>query len=158
MSNLTSMQVLSSYWHRIDFAFGASPSTGGDDRTRYAAARITALTLMGRVKRSEITRDSVKRVRTTLDLDDGVLLAVKERARREKRTAGDVLSDLARAWSTLGRGGTTLPSSRRKERPGRSYRATDGSSAGCRRREAPYGRGRAPETTTGCLSRQNTLQ
>jgi hypothetical protein len=33
---------------------------------------------------------------TTLSLDDDVLLAVKERARREKRTAGEVLSDLAR--------------------------------------------------------------
>jgi len=59
-----------------------------------------------------ITRDSVKRVRTTLALDDGVLLAVKERARREKRTAGDVLSDLARAWSTLGRGGMSAPGAR----------------------------------------------
>jgi hypothetical protein len=29
-------------------------------------------------------------------LDDDVLLAVKERARRENRTAGQVLSDLAR--------------------------------------------------------------
>lgn len=35
-------------------------------------------------------------MRTTLDVADDVLLAVKERARREKRTAGDVLSDLAR--------------------------------------------------------------
>jgi hypothetical protein len=35
-------------------------------------------------------------VRTTLSLDDDVLLAVKERARRENRTAGEVLSDLAR--------------------------------------------------------------
>jgi hypothetical protein len=35
-------------------------------------------------------------MRTTLDLDDDVLLAVKERARREKRSAGAVLSDLAR--------------------------------------------------------------
>jgi len=35
-------------------------------------------------------------VRTTLTLDDDVLLAVKERARREHRTAGEVLSDLAR--------------------------------------------------------------
>ena len=57
MSNPTSMQVLSSYWHRINFAFGASPSTTGeDDRSRYAAARITALTLMGRVKRSDHAR------------------------------------------------------------------------------------------------------
>jgi hypothetical protein len=35
-------------------------------------------------------------VRTTLDIDDDVLIAVKERARREKRSAGRVLSDLAR--------------------------------------------------------------
>lgn len=35
-------------------------------------------------------------MRTTLRLDDDVLLAVQERARREKRTAGEVLSDLAR--------------------------------------------------------------
>jgi hypothetical protein len=35
-------------------------------------------------------------VRTTVNLDDDVLLAVQERARREKRTAGQVLSDLAR--------------------------------------------------------------
>ncbi|OBF84514.1 antitoxin [Mycobacterium sp. 852002-51163_SCH5372311] len=35
-------------------------------------------------------------MRTTLSLDDDVLLAVKERARRENRTAGQVLSDLAR--------------------------------------------------------------
>lgn len=35
-------------------------------------------------------------MRTTLSIDEDVLLAVKERARREKRTVGDVLSDLAR--------------------------------------------------------------
>lgn len=35
-------------------------------------------------------------MRTTLSIDDDVLLAVKERARREKRTAGEILSDLAR--------------------------------------------------------------
>jgi hypothetical protein len=35
-------------------------------------------------------------VRTTLNLDEDVLLAVRERARREKRPAGQVLSDLAR--------------------------------------------------------------
>ncbi len=35
-------------------------------------------------------------MRTTIRLDDDVLLAVRERARREKRTAGDVLSELAR--------------------------------------------------------------
>ncbi len=35
-------------------------------------------------------------MRTTLNLDEDVLLAVQERARREKRTAGQVLSELAR--------------------------------------------------------------
>jgi hypothetical protein len=35
-------------------------------------------------------------VRTTLRIDDDVLHAVQERARRERRTAGQVLSDLAR--------------------------------------------------------------
>lgn len=36
-------------------------------------------------------------MRTTVDVDDDVLLAVKERARRERRSAGAVLSELARA-------------------------------------------------------------
>lgn len=35
-------------------------------------------------------------MRTTLSIDDDVLFAVKEQARREKRTAGQVLSNLAR--------------------------------------------------------------
>lgn len=35
-------------------------------------------------------------MRTTINLDEDVLLAVQERARREKRSAGQVLSDLAR--------------------------------------------------------------
>lgn len=35
-------------------------------------------------------------MRTTVDIDEDVLLAVKERARREKRPAGQVLSELAR--------------------------------------------------------------
>lgn len=35
-------------------------------------------------------------MRTTLSIDDDVLLAVKERAHREGRTVGVVLSDLAR--------------------------------------------------------------
>jgi hypothetical protein len=35
-------------------------------------------------------------MRTTVSLDDDVWLAVRERARREKRTAGEVLSELAR--------------------------------------------------------------
>ncbi len=35
-------------------------------------------------------------MRTTLDIDDDVLAAAKAIARRERRTAGDVVSDLAR--------------------------------------------------------------
>jgi hypothetical protein len=35
-------------------------------------------------------------VRTTLDIDDDVLLAAKERARREGRSVGSVVSTLAR--------------------------------------------------------------
>lgn len=35
-------------------------------------------------------------MRTTLDIADDVLLAVKERARRERRSAGEVISLLAR--------------------------------------------------------------
>jgi hypothetical protein len=39
-------------------------------------------------------------VRTTLTIDDDVLLVAKERAAREKRTVGEVLSELARAALT----------------------------------------------------------
>lgn len=39
-------------------------------------------------------------MRTTLNIADDVLYAVKERARREKRSAGEVLSDLARSALT----------------------------------------------------------
>lgn len=39
-------------------------------------------------------------MRTTLDIDDDVLVAAKEIARRRNRTAGQVLSDLARAALT----------------------------------------------------------
>ena len=35
-------------------------------------------------------------MRTTLDIDDDVLMAVRERARRQRRSAGDVLSEIAR--------------------------------------------------------------
>lgn len=41
-------------------------------------------------------------MRTTLTIDDDVLEAVKERARRQGRTAGEVLSDLARQELTRG--------------------------------------------------------
>jgi len=39
-------------------------------------------------------------MRTTLDIADDVLQAAKERARREGRTAGEVISDLARSALT----------------------------------------------------------
>ena len=39
-------------------------------------------------------------MRTTLDIDDDVLLAAKELARRERKTAGQILSELARRGLT----------------------------------------------------------
>ena len=39
-------------------------------------------------------------MRTTLDIADDVLQAAKERARREKRTAGEIISELARSALT----------------------------------------------------------
>jgi hypothetical protein len=39
-------------------------------------------------------------MRTTLDIADDVLQAVKERARREKKSAGAVISELARSALT----------------------------------------------------------
>jgi hypothetical protein len=47
-------------------------------------------------------------MRTTLDIADDVLHAVKERARREQRTAGEVLSDLAREAMLRGPGGSEI--------------------------------------------------
>jgi predicted transcriptional regulator len=41
-------------------------------------------------------------MRTTLDLDDDVLASAKEIARRENKTAGQVLSELARQALTQG--------------------------------------------------------
>ena len=46
-------------------------------------------------------------MRTTLNIEDDVLYAIKERARREKRTAGEVLSELAREALT-GRNGADV--------------------------------------------------
>jgi hypothetical protein len=48
-------------------------------------------------------------VRTTLDIDDDVLEAAKERARRERKTAGKVISELARDALIAPRG---VPSAR----------------------------------------------
>jgi hypothetical protein len=39
-------------------------------------------------------------MRTTLDIEDDVLAAVKELARRQQRTAGEVISSLARSALT----------------------------------------------------------
>jgi hypothetical protein len=39
-------------------------------------------------------------MRTTLDIADDVLQAARERARREKKTIGEVVSDLARSALT----------------------------------------------------------
>jgi hypothetical protein len=39
-------------------------------------------------------------MRTTLDIADDVLHGAKERARREKKTAGEVMSELARSALT----------------------------------------------------------
>jgi hypothetical protein len=39
-------------------------------------------------------------MRTTLDIANDVLQAAKERARREKKTTGEVISDLARSALT----------------------------------------------------------
>ncbi|MBS0445279.1 MAG: hypothetical protein JSR59_04925 [Proteobacteria bacterium] len=41
-------------------------------------------------------------MRTTLDVDDDVLASAKEIARRERKTAGQVLSELARRALTQG--------------------------------------------------------
>jgi len=51
--------------------------------------------------------DGVTTVRTTLDIDDEVLRAAKDIARRTRRTAGEVLSELARRALT----GSTEPTS-----------------------------------------------
>ena len=44
-------------------------------------------------------------MRTTLDIDPDVLRAAKELAQHEGRTAGNVISDLARRGLTLSSGG-----------------------------------------------------
>jgi hypothetical protein len=43
-------------------------------------------------------------VRTTLDIDDDVLQAAKEMARRDQKTAGQILSELARRGLTEANG------------------------------------------------------
>jgi hypothetical protein len=48
-------------------------------------------------------------MRTTLDIDDDVLLAAKETAQRDKRSVGDVISDLARRALLSGAAAPTQP-------------------------------------------------
>jgi hypothetical protein len=55
-------------------------------------------------------------MRTTLDIDDDVLAAAKEIGRRLKKTAGEVISELARKSLTEGSG-----SERRVREPAASY-------------------------------------
>ena len=50
-------------------------------------------------------------MRTTLDIADDVLLAVKDRARRQKRSAGELLSELAREALTHRHRGVGEPES-----------------------------------------------
>jgi hypothetical protein len=49
-----------------------------------------------------------KQVRTTLDIADDVLNAVNERARRENKSAEEVISELARAALTASAGASEL--------------------------------------------------
>ncbi|MGH9172572.1 MAG: CopG family transcriptional regulator [Acidimicrobiales bacterium] len=56
-------------------------------------------------------------MRTTIAIDDDVLLAVKDRALRERRSAGEVLSDLARQALTQGYEGSGEPVARFGFRP-----------------------------------------
>ncbi len=51
-------------------------------------------------------------MRTTLDIADDVLQAAKERARREKKTAGQVISDLARRALTAPHGAASAETAR----------------------------------------------
>ena len=46
-------------------------------------------------------------MRTTLDIAEDVLQAAKERARRENKTAGEVITELARAALTMTAPGAT---------------------------------------------------
>jgi len=56
-------------------------------------------------------------MRTTLDIDDDVLRAAKELARREKKTAGAVISELTRRALTASPATTRPPKARHGFRP-----------------------------------------
>jgi len=51
-------------------------------------------------------------MRITLDIDDDVLLAAKDLARRQRRTAGEVLSELARLGLQGGQRGVAQSATR----------------------------------------------
>ena len=51
-------------------------------------------------------------MRTTLDIDDDVLQAAKERAKREGKTAGAIVSELARRALTAGPSAAALPTAK----------------------------------------------
>ena len=53
-------------------------------------------------------------MRTTLDIDDDVLQAAKELARRERKTAGRILSELARRGLTGAKDASTGKTSARE--------------------------------------------
>ena len=59
-------------------------------------------------------------MRTTLDIDDDVLMAVREIAAREKRTAGKVLSEFSRRGMLAGDSTPSTPE------PGRPYAMKNG--------------------------------
>ena len=56
-------------------------------------------------------------MRTTLDIDEDVLRAAKELARREKKTAGAVISELARRALTASPKAAREPKARHGFRP-----------------------------------------
>ena len=64
-------------------------------------------------------------MRTTLDIADDVLQAAKERARREGKTAGEVISDLARRALTAPSGTVDSDGSRSRSRISTVHRAQD---------------------------------
>lgn len=50
----------------------------------------------------------MQKVRTTLEIDDAILAAAKEIARAENKTAGEVISELARKGLSPGAGRTAV--------------------------------------------------
>lgn len=61
-------------------------------------------------------------MRTTIDIEDDVLFAAKEIARREKKSLGQVISELARrAFAQPGRPSANMPRSPRAAQPLAAY-------------------------------------